>query len=285
MMRPLINILFLLLTNYFVVYSQIPAFDVKRNNALISLWDFNRPVNGGWSSSSSEDYFLAFGTSKVNQVFDEDLNRRVAEFRDGNWLSIPRDRLKDLNIQGDKATLTVLALVKKQSEKDWQAIAGVWDESRSKRQYYMFLNASSKTHQDEMKRYPSQGRLHGHISSSGGKTPNEVAWISYASSKDPVVSQTWEWIAMTYNGKKIKVFVGGELQKDPQTNPFKYPEGVFDGGNDGAEFTVGANSVSNKMTNQFIGRMAYLAVFNEALTAKEIKKTQERLFSLKSNQR
>jgi hypothetical protein len=262
------------------VNAQMERFDPKIKANLVAFWDFDRPVQEGWMSVNSNRYFLAFGDLPVEQVFDLGLNRDVAVFRDRAWLRIPRENLGELNIYGKDPELTVMALVKKESEKNWQAIAGVWDESRSKRQYYVFLNASSKTHQDEMKRYPSEGRLHGHISALGGKTPGEVAWISYASSKESVPQQTWVWISMTYDGKQIKVFVDGKLEKDPLTNPFKYADGIYDGGTDGADFTVGANSVANKMTNQFIGKMAFLAVFKKELTAKEIQEFQDNLFTI-----
>ncbi|WP_297338195.1 LamG-like jellyroll fold domain-containing protein [Algoriphagus sp.] len=268
---------------------EVNAQRIDRNRSvysnLVALWDFDKPIQKGWNSSISKNHFLAFGGMPVDQVFDSDLKRKVADFKDSTWLKLPRENLGELNIFGKDAKLTVMALVNKRSEKTWQAIAGVWDESRSKRQYYMFLNASSKTHQDEMKRYPSQGRLHGHISALGGKTPGEVAWISYASSKESIPEKTWVWISMTYDGKEIKVYVNGKLDKDPLTNPFNYEAGIYDGGVDGADFTVGANSVANRMTNQFIGRMAYLAVFKKDLTGKEIQGFQENLFSIQQDDR
>lgn len=263
--------------------AQMEELDPSIEVNLIALWDFDSPVHEGWKSINSSSHFLSFGDLPVDQVFDSELNRRVAVFKERGWLKVPRENLGELNIYGKNPELTVMALVKKESEKNWQAIAGVWDESRSKRQYYMFLNASSKTHQDEMKRYPSQGRLHGHISAVGGKTPGEVAWISYGSSKDSIPEKIWVWISMTYDGKEIKVYVNGKLEKDPLTNPFKYAEGIYDGGTDGADFTVGANSVANKMTNQFIGKMAFLAVFKKNLTSKEIQEFQNKLFSIQSN--
>jgi hypothetical protein len=240
----------------------------------VGYWDFSKSATGGWNSIGSKSFFLQFGSEEVSQVLDTVLNRSVAEFQDGQWLEIPREKLGKLNIHGKQASLTVLALVKKQSDKNWQAIAGVWDESRSKRQYYLFLNASSKTHQDDMKRYPSKGRLHAHISALGGKTLGEVAWITYASSAQSVPVQTWTWIAMTYDGKSIMVFVNGKLQSDSLTNPFFYPEGIFDGEENGADFTVGSNSVGGKMTNQFLGRMAFLAVFDKSLSEKDIQNIQ-----------
>lgn len=175
-----------------------------------------------------------------------------------------------LNIFGKESEVTVVAWVKKDTEKNWQAIAGVWDETREKRQYYMFLNAASKTHSDEMKRYPANGLIHGHISASGGKSPGQMAWISYASSDQPVIKDEWTMIAISYNGKEIKAYKNGILSANILTNPFPYEDGIFDGGEDGADFTVGANSVVGKMTNQFKGKISGLAVFDVALKEKDI---------------
>jgi hypothetical protein len=134
----------------------------------------------------------------------------------------------------------------------------------------MFLNASKKTHQDEMKRYPCKDLVHGHISAVGTGTPGEEACITYASSKDQVPVNQWTMIAMTYDSEYIRIFVDGKLSHDEKTNPFKYDKGIFNGGDDGAGFTVGANSAHGIITNQFIGLIDGLAVYNIALTESEL---------------
>lgn len=63
-----------------------------------------------------------------------------------------------------------------------------------------------------------------------------------------------------------------------KTNPFPYEEGIFDGGADGANFTVGSNSVRNAMENHFVGKIGGLAVFDRALTEAELTEMYERSF-------
>lgn len=255
----------------FTIYAQTKLIE----ESLIAFWDFSEEMGEprkSMANSKNKSYYLLEGNSGIPKVNEGPINCTSAAIGEGSWFFIPRDSLGELNIFGKDAQVTVVAWVKKESPKSWQAIAGVWDESRSKRQYYMFLNASSKTHHHDMIRYPAQGLLHGHISATGGKSPGQVAWISYSSSGEPVPDDQWNCIAITYDGKHIKSYINGKLSDAEFSNPFPYTDGIFDGGEDGADFTVGANSVGGKMTNQFIGKISGLAVFDRALSEKDIQK-------------
>lgn len=238
---------------------------------LVAFWNFSEEAGQSRiSKKGMRQFALLEGNGEISRVAEGLQDGYSARIEDGKWFYIPRDSLYELNIYGENAQVTVIAWVKKYSNKDWQAVGGVWDETRSKRQYYLFLNASKKVHQDEMKRYPSKDLVHGHISSIGGVTPGEKACITYASSKDPVPVNQWAMIAMTYDSEFIKVYIDGRLSNDEKTNPFRYDTGIFNGGDNGADFTIGANSVRNTMTNQFIGLIDGLAVFNKALSEDEI---------------
>jgi len=255
-----------------------PDFAVVANisSNLVAYWDFTEATGQPRISKKGLRHFsLMEGNGPVTLINDGNDNAS-ASIEQGKWLFIPRDSLYELNIFGEKADVTVIAWIKKMSGKPWQAIAGVWDESHDKRQYYLFLNASSKTYQDEMKRYPCKGLLHGHISATGGKTPGETACITYSSSKIPVPEDKWIMVAMTYDSENIKVYIDGKLSSDEKTNPFRYDKGIFNGGKDGADFTVGTNSVGGKMTNQFIGYIDGLAVYNIALSESELKRIQKK---------
>ncbi|WP_373497096.1 LamG domain-containing protein [Aquiflexum sp.] len=257
------------MTSCFTLSSQ--TLPIK--HGLIAFWDFSEEMGEprkSMTNSKNKSYYLLEGNGGIPKVNEDPINGTSAAIQDGSWFFIPRDSLGELNIFGKDAQVTVVAWVKKESPKSWQAIAGVWDESRSKRQFYMFLNAHSKTHYNEMVRYPAQGLLHGHISATGGKSPDREAWISYSSSGEPVPDNQWNCIAITYDGKHIKSYINGKLSAAEFSNPFPYNHGIFDGGEDGADFTVGANSVSGKMTNQFIGKISGLAVFDTALSNKDI---------------
>jgi hypothetical protein len=85
-------------------------------------------------------------------------------------------------------------------------------------------------------------------------------------------------ISMTYDGQYIRVYLDGKLDSMQHANPFPYEEGIFDGGIDGANFTVGSNSVRDAMENNFVGKIGGLAVFDRALTEEQLTQMYERSF-------
>jgi hypothetical protein len=64
--------------------------------------------------------------------------------------------------------------------------------------------------------------------------------MPYASGATPIPFDRWVCIAMSYDGRYSRVFVDGRLDAWEQYNPFPYPHGLYDGGSNGAPFTVGA---------------------------------------------
>lgn len=257
----------------FLATSSVASQNRRIKKSLVAFWDFKEPAGSPRKSksfNSDVSYNLLEANGPVETLNEGPVEKSAVRIEQGNWLFIPRDSIGDLNIYGDDAEVTVLTWIKKDSDKIWQAIAGVWDETHNKRQYYLYSNAHSRTFQDEMVRYPAKDMIHGHISATGGVSPGERAWISYASSNDAVEVGVWTMVAMTYDGKEIKLYVNGRLSRNERTNPFKYEDGIFDGGSDGADFTVGANHVQGKMTNQFIGAISGLLVFKRALREKDI---------------
>ncbi|GIW83292.1 MAG: hypothetical protein KatS3mg105_5099 [Gemmatales bacterium] len=193
------------------------------------------------------------------------------KIKQGQWLSIPRASIGPLNIHGPEAQVTVVAWIYRKETSPWQAIAGVWDETRNKRQYCLFLNAAKQTDFRTMTRTPSADRFHGHVSSVGGPTPGEEACITYATSGQPVPLASWQCLAMTYDGKKVCLYLNGYLSEAEGMNPFPYPHGLFDGGEEGADFTVGMVSVGGKPGNFLGATIGGLAVFDRALTEDEVK--------------
>ncbi|MEK6481788.1 LamG domain-containing protein [Catalinimonas sp. 4WD22] len=245
---------------------------IYEQEGLVSFWDFQpKEDKAVLEAYGAEPVTLIAGNKKVKFVKGRGIfGPSFLKVEEGGWLHVPREQLGKLDIFGPDAQVTVVAWVKRQSEKPWQAIAGVWDESRHKRQYYLFMNAHSMTQSHTMKRVPCKNRVHGHISALGGKSPGEKAWISYASGGTEVANDQWHMIAMSYDGQFIRVYLDGTLDSAPYSNPFPYPEGIFDGGKDGADFTVGSNSVRGEMTNHFIGHIGGVAIFNRALSSAEI---------------
>ena len=56
----------------------------------------------------------------------------------------------------------------------------------------------------------------------------------------------------------------------PAGNPYEYPGGLLDGGENGSDFTVGAVHRSGEMGNWYVGLIGGLAVFNRALSDEEM---------------
>jgi hypothetical protein len=89
-------------------------------------------------------------------------------------------------------------------------------------------------------------------------------------------------IAYTYNHKAIKVYFNGDFDENRNYNPFYWDKPIFDGGEDGADFTVAQRAhpqwpgypVAEEPTlpEGFGGHIAGLAVFDRALEPEEIRK-------------
>ncbi len=252
---------------------------IKGQPGLVSFWDFQAEIDNSFEATGAETAHLLIANERVShEAGDGVFGKYAVKINEGGWLYVPRENLGKLNIYGKDAQVTVVAWVKRESEKYWQAIAGVWDESRSKRQYYLFMNARSMSQYPELERKDCKNRVHGHISATGGKTPGRKAWVSYASGGSEIENNQWHMIAMSYDGKYIRVFLDGKLDSVEQSNPFPYEEGIFDGGRDGADFTVGSNSVRNAMENHFVGKIGGLAVFESALSEEVLSEMYEMSF-------
>ena len=86
-------------------------------------------------------------------------------------------------------------------------------------------------------------------------------------------------LAFTYDGEWIKVYVDGKLDKNGNYNPFRYDGPIYNGGENGADFTVAQRdhpkwpSYPEGTPNYdegFDGKIGGLAVYNRALNAEEI---------------
>lgn len=228
---------------------------------LISLWDF--ADQNAFVSRGLRQYELHHGRPRIKVVNNGCLSSHSIQLDEGQYLFIPRERCPDLNIHGRDAQVTVLAWVKRQpkSYDQCEAIAGMWNETEKNRQYCLFLNLQIKESNDQ---------VCGHISGVGGPTHGQRWCMDASIGSTPVSFNQWTFAAMTYDGAMIKSYINGKLDKRPGLNPYAYAEGIFDGGRQGSDFTVGAVHRSGEMGNFFVGQLGGLAVFNRALQEKEI---------------
>lgn len=244
---------------------------------LVAFWDFQEDAGKDRVSKGGEQpYALKEMRGPVKRASEGIFGPYAARLKRGQWLMIPRENIGKLNIYGKDAQVTVVSWIKRGDKQAWQALAGVWDESHKKRQYCLFLYGTTATRADEMKRYPVKDRIHGHVSAVGGPTPGEKFCITYSSGATEIGFDQWYCVAMSYDGKHSKVYVNGKLDAWEHRNPFPYEDGLFDGGQEGADFTVGGVHRGGEWGNFFDGIMAGVAVFNRALSKEELKELAER---------
>jgi len=237
---------------------------------LVAFWDFQEPAGQPRVSKGSDPLELQEREGSIKRVAGGVFGPYAAQIRKGQYFIIQRPEIGALNIHGPDAQVTVVAWIRREEKSHWQAIAGVWDETRGKRQYCLFLNAPRGTKGSEMKRYPLNNRIHGHVSNIGGPTPGEKYCITYSSGATEIPLQKWTCIAMSYDGATSRVYVNGKLDALDDYNPFPAPGGLFDGKSEGSPFTVGAVHRSNEWGNFFGGEIGGLAVFNRALSDAEL---------------
>ncbi len=155
-----------------------------------------------------------------------------------------------------------------------EAVAGMWNE-HGQRQYGLFLNLLI---------HDSAQQVGAHVSSVGGPTPSHLYCMDAAIGATPVPFDEWQCIAMTYGGGEARSYLNGILDERPGRNPYPYEGGIFDGGAEGANFTVGAVArpqyvdmrdgrpveVGHVQANLFHGLMGGLAVYDRALEPHEV---------------
>jgi hypothetical protein len=240
-------------------------------DGLVAFWDFQEETGRPRLSRGPQPLALQERKGPIERADGGVFGRHSARLKRGQWFTVERKDIGPLDIHGKDAQVSVVAWVRREDPASWQAIAGVWDETRKMRQYCLFLNAPRGTRADEMKRYPLADRIHGHVSAIGGPTPGNPYCITYSSGATAIPLNAWHCLAMTYDGRESRVYVDGRLDALEQYNPFPYPDGLFDGGAEGADFTVGAVHRGGSWGNFFGGRLGGLAVFRRALSAEELK--------------
>ncbi|WP_197933109.1 SMP-30/gluconolactonase/LRE family protein [Spirosoma aureum] len=243
--------------------------DLRSIPNLLCLWDFSgkQPLQ----ASGKYAYVLQEPTGPIPVIKGGVLSGYSLDIKEHEYLTIPRAECPGLNIRGKNAQVTVLAWVKRQPKSngssECEAIAGLWNETQKKRQYCLFLN---------IRLHESGEQVCGHISGVGGPTPGEKWCIDVAIGQTPVLFDEWTFVAMIYDGQQIKSYRNGTFDGRANRNPYPYAEGIFDGGDDGADFTVGAVHRLGRIGNDFVGQLGGLAIFDRALSEQEIQQIHQK---------
>lgn len=231
---------------------------------LVAFWHF-ASSSETFVSIQGEPYALKSQTGPLTVVEDSSapLGGLALDLKEGQWLNIARKECPALNFGGPDARFTVLAWLKRgrASCPQCEFIAGMWNESQMGRQYGLFLNIG-------VWRQPDQ--VCGHLSSVGGPTPGYKYCIDGPVGSTPVPHEVWSVVGMSYDGVSGYAWLNGGLDFRPGLNPYSMEGGLFDGGENGSDFTVGAVDRSHEIGNFFTGRIAGIAVYRRALTPAEI---------------
>lgn len=231
---------------------------------LISFWDFQESAGMQRKAKGPYCYDLTEMGGTIKRVADGFFGPFSAHMEQGKWFNIFRKDCPALNLRGKNAQVSVVAWVKREvkDNNECEAIAGMWNETQKQRQYCLFLNLGI---------WDSAQQVCGHISSMGGPTSGFQYCMDASIGNTPVPFGSWQCIAFTYDGYLAKSYLNGELDTRETYNPYAYDSGLFDGGEDGSDFTVGAVHRNGEFGNWYTGLLGGLAVFNRALTEEEMR--------------
>lgn len=233
--------------------------DAAKMEHIVTYWDFSKAQP--FVSEGAVNYTLKKANDSVS--LGEMKGVKCLKIEEGGYLYIPRDDCPALDFHGDNSSFTIVAKLNRlpKSYEQCEAIAGMWNETQKKRQYYLFLNLLQKESADQ---------VCGHVSYVGGPTPGHKWAMDASIGKTPIEYGEWVTVAFTFDGAYAKSYLNGKLDSRKDLNPFEFKHQLFDGGEDGSDFTVGAVDRLGEMGNYFVGGIAYLAVFNKALTEQEL---------------
>ena len=253
---------------------------LKSSKGLVALWDFKEEAGLARQAWGKGKFPLAEMDGTIPRLNEGPLSGYSAQFGNGAYLSLSNTQVGALNVYGQKQGVTVLAWVKWTGEQTG-FVGGMWNEYQDggKRQYGLFVS---------LPYYNGKNQVCGHISLTGKPTPPFPYSIDYSASKQEVPANQWVCVAFTYDGRYIKSYVNGIFEaRRPELiehthgfesypngliqskNPYYFPDGM---GNNGSDFTVGAVLLKRGMGNFFKGQIGGLAVFDRALSKKELQR-------------
>lgn len=231
---------------------------------LVSFWNFNQSGET-FTACEGERYTLQSQSGQLEILKDTaaPLGGQALRIQKGQWLNIARKDCPKLDIHGPDGQLTVVAWIKRHREEQQgcEFIAGQWNETGGGRQYGLFLNISV---------WEQEQQVCGHLSNVGGPTPGYKYCIDGPVGRTEVGFDEWSVVAMSYDGSNGYAWLNGQLDARPALNPYSMAGGLFDGGPNGSDFTVGGVDRHGEIGNFFCGAIAGLAVYDRALSPAEI---------------
>jgi hypothetical protein len=244
---------------------------------LICFWDFQEAAGQPRVAQGEYSYALQERRGELPRVADGVFGEYSACFDGTRYLEILRNDCPALNIHGPNAQVTVVTWLKRlaAAPHGCEAVAGMWNEY-GRRQYCLFLNLGIDYGRDQ---------VGGHISGTGGPSPGDPFCLEAGIGSTAVALDEWHCCAFTYDGQFIRAYLDGQFDARGARNPYRYDEGIFDGGANGSHFTVGAVARPEDVNlpeppvpyvgNWFYGLLGGLAVYDRALNEDEIRALAE----------
>ncbi len=166
---------------------------------LVALWTFQENAGENRLATGKGKFPLQEMAGPVERVDGGIFGAHAARLKYKQWFELPREKLGALDIHGKEAKVSMVAWVKRAKKGDGfcEAVAGVWDEQRGKRQYALFVAMPVKNAEGEME------QVGGHISSIGGSSKGRDHSVSRANGATPVPFGEWHTLGFTYDGEMI----------------------------------------------------------------------------------
>ncbi len=243
--------------------------EIAEISDLVCLWNFNEEAGEKRVSGGKENYALEEVNGPIKRVEGREEGSHAVRIDAGQYFRITDGNFEAIDFHGPDAQLSVVAWVRRRAASHWQAVAGIWNETQKKRQYCLFLNATTRSDSRTMTRSATKDEIHGHVSDVGGPTEGNDFCITYSSSGTKVPVDQWTMVAMTFDGKASRVYVNGTFVEEEGCNPYPLKGPMFNGD---AEFTVGAVDRGGEIGNYLNGEIDELAIYSRALTEEELKK-------------
>lgn len=252
------------------------AATVLETPGLVAFWDFQQEP-GKRTDSGAARFPLREIHGPIARLAPAEgapFGRYACDVRYQQRFEVPRAEMGALNIRGRDAQVTVVVWMKRRKSTDFgkpalsnEAVAGVWREPDHVRQYCLFLGIQTNA---KMAPVIMPQRVSGHVSDTGGSSPGH-RWCYEVSLGATVVPwDEWVCVGFTYDGKQIRSYYNGAFDALPDFNPYEHPNGIFDPGERGADFVIGASDVKPNANNQMVAILGGVAVFDRALSEAEM---------------
>lgn len=251
---------------------------INAQKGLVAFWNFTDTSGSPAAGNARGVRLQASGSAKFVREERGPFSEWSMNLDGNGYWSVKHENSGPLDIKTN--AVTVIAWLKWYGGMSF--VAGKWNEysDGGRRQYGLFTS---------LPYYNGEDQVCGHISKNGGPTAPFPYSIDYSASPQKIPKNEWVCVAFTYDGEYIRSYLNGEFEaRKPELilhtagflkdhpegitqvkNPYYYPDGM---GNNGSDFTIGAVQLKQGMGNFFKGKIGGIAVFDRALSNKEMKR-------------